>query len=247
MKDLSFGIAFLGGVVSFLSPCVMPLIPSYISYITGLSFKDLTENTSSQDGSPERARIRRVTFINSLFFVAGFSFIFILLGASSSTIGRLFLHYRDVVRIIGGILIIIFGLFLAGLLNLNLLMREKRIELKDRPAGLIGSFIVGITFGAGWTPCIGPILGSILIYASTKESVLYGMALLGAYSLGLGLPFIISAMAINIFLSYTKGLYRYMRYVTFISGLILVAFGIVLVTDSLGFITRYMPDLGIKL
>lgn len=240
MKDISIPLAFLGGVVSFLSPCVLPLIPSYISYITGLSFKDLTEDT-------DRARIRRVTLINSILFVAGFSFIFILLGASSSSIGRLFFQYRDIVRIAGGVLIILFGLFVAGIINLNFLMRERRIELKDRPAGLIGSFIIGLTFGAGWTPCIGPILGTILIYASTKDSILYGMGLLGVYSLGLGLPFIISAMAINMFLSYTKRLQRYMRYIMILSGLILIVFGILLLTNSVGFITRYMPDIGIKL
>lgn len=240
MKDVSFPLAFFAGVLSFLSPCVMPLIPSYISYITGLSFKDLTE-------SPERARIRKVTFLNSLAFVGGFTSIFVLLGASSTGIGRLFIQYRDIIRITGGVLIVIFGLFVAGILNLNFLMREKRLEFKNRPAGLIGSFLMGITFGAGWTPCIGPILGSILIYASTKESVIYGMGLLGAYSLGLGFPFVLSALAINSFLSYMKKIHRYMRYVMIISGLILIAFGIMLITNSIGFITQYMPDIGIKL
>jgi cytochrome c-type biogenesis protein len=240
MKDVSFGLAFLAGVVSFLSPCVMPLIPSYISYITGISFKDLTELT-------DRGKIRKTTFINSFLFVAGFSFIFILLGASSSSIGRLFFQYRDIVRIAGGILIILFGLFVAGILNLNFLMREWRFELRDRPAGLVGSFLIGMTFGAGWTPCIGPILGSILIYASTKDSVFYGMGLLGTYSLGLGLPFIISAIAINSFLSSMKRLQRYMRYVMLLSGLILIAFGVMLLTNSIGFISQYMPDIGIKL
>ncbi len=240
MKELSFGLAFFAGLVSFLSPCVLPLIPSYISYITGLSFKDLTE-------SSETSKIRKVTLINSLLFVAGFSSIFVLLGASSTTLGRLFFQYRDVVRIIGGVLIIIFGLFVAGILNLNFLMRERRLELKERPAGLIGSFFIGMTFGAGWTPCIGPILGSILIYASTKDSILYGMELLAVYSIGLGLPFVISALAINIFLSYMKRIHRYMRYVMVLSGLILIAFGVLLITNSIGFISQYMPDIGIKL
>lgn len=240
MKELSFPLAFFAGLVSFLSPCVMPLIPSYISYITGLSFKDLTE-------SPERSKIRKITVINSLIFVAGFSSIFVLLGASSTTLGRLFFQYRDIVRVIGGVFIIIFGLFVAGILNLNFLMRERRFELKDRPAGLIGSFLIGMTFGAGWTPCIGPILGSILIYASTKDSILYGMGLLAVYSIGLGLPFVISALAINIFLSSMKKIHRYMRYVMILSGLLLMAFGVMLITNSIGFISQYMPDIGIKL
>lgn len=240
MKELSFPLALLAGLVSFLSPCVMPLIPSYISYITGLSFKDLTE-------SPDRSRIRKITLLNSFFFVVGFTFIFVLLGASSTTIGRLFFQYRDVVRIIGGIAIIIFGLFVAGILNLNFLMRERRLELKERPAGLIGSFFIGMTFGAGWTPCIGPILGSILIYASTRDSVLYGMGLLAVYSMGLGIPFVLSALAINLFLSYMKKINQYMRYVMLLSGLILIAFGILLITNSIGFISQYMPDIGIKL
>lgn len=240
MKELSFPLAFLAGLVSFLSPCVMPLIPSYISYITGLSFKDLTE-------SPDRSRIRKITLLNSFFFVGGFTFIFVLLGASSTTIGRLFFQYRDMVRIIGGVLIIIFGLFVAGILNLKFLMREKRLALRDRPAGMISSFLIGVTFGAGWTPCIGPILGSILIYASTRDSVLYGMGLLAVYSMGLGIPFVLSALAINLFLSYMKRINQYMRYVMLLSGLILIAFGILLITNSIGFISQYMPDIGIKL
>lgn len=240
MKDVSFTLAFLAGMASFLSPCVMPLIPSYISYITGISFTNLREGL-------DRSTIRRVTFINSLSFILGFSTVFILLGAGSSFMGSLLTRFQDIIRIVGGILIIIFGLFIAGIINIRFLMREKTIEVKKKPAGVIGSFLIGMAFAAGWTPCIGPILGSILLYASAKGSAPYGMQLLAIYSLGMGLPFLISSMAINTFLSYSRKIQRYMRIITILSGLILIAFGILLITGSTGTLTRYMPDLGIKL
>ncbi|MBI4690264.1 MAG: cytochrome c biogenesis protein CcdA, partial [Nitrospirae bacterium] len=168
MKDVPFTLAFLAGVLSFLSPCVLPLVPSYVSFITGISFEDLTK-------SVDRKRIRNLTIINSFIFISGFSSVFIALGASSSAIGQILFQYQDWIRIIGGILIIIFGLFIAGFLRLDFLMRDRKIHLSGKPAGYIGTFVIGMTFAAGWTPCIGPILGTILLYASTKGSTLYGL------------------------------------------------------------------------
>ncbi len=240
MKDISFTLAFLAGMASFLSPCVMPLIPSYVSYITGISFTDLKEGEN-------RSRIRKITFINSLSFIIGFSTVFISLGAGSSFLGGLLVRYQDVLRIGGGILIIIFGLFIAGIINIRFLMREKIIEIKEKPAGVVGSFLIGMAFAAGWTPCIGPILGSILLYASAKGSAGYGIQLLAIYSLGLGIPFLISSMAINMFLSYSKKIQRYMRIIMLLSGIILIAFGILLITNSTGILIRYIPDIGIKI
>jgi len=240
MKDISYSISFLAGVISFLSPCVLPLLPSYASFITGISFEDLT-------GRTDRARIRFLTLTNSLAFIFGFSTVFIALGASSSVIGRFLFDYQDIIRIAGGIVIIIFGLFVAGFVKIGLFSREKKFHIGGRPSGYIGAFVIGMTFAAGWTPCIGPILGSILMYAGTKGSALFGIKLLAVYSLGLAIPFLISSLAINTFLSYSKKIQRYMRVIMIISGLLMIIFGIILLTNRVSQLTRYFPDFGINL
>jgi cytochrome c-type biogenesis protein len=239
MKDVSFPLAFLAGFLSFLSPCVLPLFPSYVSFITGISFEDLT-------GGVDRKRIRHLTITNSLAFICGFSTVFMALGASSSAIGRFLFEYQEWIRIIGGILIIVFGLFVAGFLKMDFLMREKKMHLSGKPMGYVGTFLVGMTFAAGWTPCIGPILGTILLYASTQGSALSGIKLLAAYSLGLALPFFISSLAINSFLSYSRRLMKYMRGIMIASGLLLILFGIMLLTNRVRELTSLMPDFGIK-
>lgn len=239
MKDVSFPLAFFAGILSFLSPCVLPLVPSYVSFITGISFKDLTAGV-------DRKRIRHLTVTNSVAFIAGFSSVFIALGVSSSAIGKFLFEYSDLIRITGGILVIIFGLFIAGFLKLDFLLKDKKIHLGGKPAGYIGTFIVGMTFAAGWSPCIGPILGTILVYAGSKGSTIYGLKLLTVYSLGLAVPFFISALAINMFLSYSSKLIRYMRAIMIISGLLLIAFGIMLLTDQISVLVRLLPDFGIK-
>jgi len=239
MNDISLPLAFLAGVLSFLSPCVLPLIPSYVSFITGISFKDLTVGT-------DRKKIHYLTITNSIAFILGFSTVFIALGVSSSAVGSFFFQYMDMIRIIGGVLVIIFGLFIAGILKLDFLMIQKKISLSGKPAGYIGTFVVGMTFAAGWSPCIGPILGTILVYAGSKGSALYGFQLLAAYSLGLGVPFFLSALAINVFLSYSPKLAKFMRAIMLISGLLLIIFGILLLTDQIRVLTRLLPDFGIK-
>ncbi|GAB4408251.1 MAG: cytochrome c biogenesis protein CcdA [Thermodesulfovibrionales bacterium] len=239
MKDVSFPLAFLAGVLSFLSPCVLPLVPSYVSFITGVSFDDLT-------GDIDRKRIRYLTIANSLAFILGFSAVFITLGASSSAIGRFLFEYQEWIRIIGGIVIIIFGLFVAGFLRIGFLTRDKKLHLSGKPAGYIGTFIVGMTFAAGWTPCIGPILGTILLYASSKASAFYGFKLLAVYSLGLAIPFFISSLAINSFLSYSRKLQRYMRVIMIISGILLIIFGIMLLTNRIRELSGLLPDFGIN-
>jgi cytochrome c-type biogenesis protein len=240
MKDISFSLAFLAGVLSFLSPCVLPLVPSYVSFITGISFKDLTVGS-------DRKRIRYLTMTNSMAFIAGFSTIFIVLGISSSAVGKFLFQYVDLIRFVGGILVIIFGLFIAGFLKLDFLMKDKKFHLSGKPAGYIGTFIVGMTFAAGWTPCIGPMLGTILVYAGSKGSALYGFQLLGVYSLGLAVPFFVSALAINVFLSYSPKIAKFMRVIMIASGLLLIIFGILLLTDHLRTLGRLLPDFGLKL
>jgi len=237
-NELSIFIAFAAGLLSFVSPCVLPLVPSYVTYITGLTFEDITSHN-------DRARVRWITVKNSLAFIAGFTTIFVMFGASATFIGRLFLTYQDIVRKIGGLLIILFGLYITGLLKVSFLSAEKRLHMKSRPAGYVGSFLVGIAFAAGWTPCVGPILGSILVYASTAGTVSKGMGLLAVYSMGLGLPLFVSALAVNTFLSTFKVINRYMRWITVISGLFLIAVGIMIFTDTFTMLTSWFQQQGI--
>lgn len=239
MQDISFTLAFFAGILSFLSPCVLPLIPSYVSFITGISFKDLTVGT-------DRKKIRRVTIANAIAFIFGFSTVFIALGVSSSAVGQFLFAYMDIIRIIGGILVIIFGLFISGFLKLDFLMSEKKLHLSGKPAGYIGTYIVGMTFAAGWTPCIGPILGAILVYAGSKGSAMYGFQLLSIYSLGMAIPFFLSALGINIFLAYSPNIARHMRVIMIVSGLLLIVFGVMLLTDQIRVIGRLLPDVGMK-
>lgn len=240
MKDVSFPLAFLAGVLSFLSPCVLPLVPSYVSFITGVSFEDLTARG-------DKKGIRFTTIASSLTFILGFSAVFIALGASSSAAGNFLFEYQEWIRIAGGILIIIFGLFVAGFLKVGFLMREKKFHLSGKPMGYVGTFFVGMTFAAGWTPCIGPILGTILLYASSKGSVIYGFKLLAVYSLGLALPFFISALVINTFLGFYRRLSRFMEVICLESGLLLIAVGIILLTNYLrtlsAMVTEKYPSL----
>jgi cytochrome c-type biogenesis protein len=239
MKDVSYPLAFLAGLFSFLSPCVLPLVPSYVSFITGLSFKELTVGV-------DKKKSRYLTITNSVAFICGFSFVFVALGVSSSAIGMFLFEYLDLIRIIGGVLVIIFGLFIAGFLKLNFLLKDKKLHLSGKPAGYIGTFIIGMTFAAGWSPCIGPILGTILLYAGSKGSAIYGLKLLSVYSLGLAIPFFISALAINTFLSYSSMIAKYMRVIMIISGLLLIIFGIMLLADQIRVFGRLIPDFGIK-
>ena len=236
MNDVSFPLAFLAGVLSFLSPCVLPLVPAYVSLISGLSFEELLQKRSFTSGLG-----------STIAFVLGFSTVFMAMGASSSLIGALFLEYQDYIRIGGGILAIIFGLFIAGGIRLDFLMKEKRFDFSNHPAGYAGSFLIGMGFAAGWTPCIGPILGTILIYAGSNASASHGIALLAVYSLGLAIPFILSTLAINIILTFIKRMRVFVRVLMIISGLVLIAFGIILLSNSLGWVAGFFPDMGIKI
>jgi cytochrome c-type biogenesis protein len=239
MKDVSFPLAFLAGIFSFLSPCVLPLVPSYVSFITGISFEDLKEGT-------DRKKIRFLTITNSLAFICGFSLIFIALGASSSVVGQFFFNYQDWIRIIGGVLVIFFGLFVSGIIKMDFLTRERKFHVSGKPAGYIGSFLVGMTFAAAWTPCIGPILGTILLYASSHGSAAYGFKLLSVYSLGLALPFFLSSLMFNTFLSYSVKIRKYMRVVMLSSGALLIVFGILLLTNNVRLLSALLPDIGIN-
>lgn len=232
VANVSILIALGAGLVSFLSPCVLPLFPSYLSLITGTS---LTELEAPQD----KQRVRRAVIGNSLAFIAGFSAIFIALGASFSLVGRMLLIYQDYLRIAGGILIIAFGIIITGMVKIPALARYYQPSFGENPTGLIGTGLVGATFAIGWTPCVGPILGAILLLASTQETVRAGVVMLVAYSAGLAIPFFLSALAVNAFFTFFRAFRRYIQIVHIGAGVILIAVGFLLVTDYFTILNAY--------
>lgn len=234
--NISIFIAFIAGVFSFVSPCVLPIIPSYITYITGLSFEDF-------DKEQNKALVRKITVIHSLIFILGFTAVFVALGASATAIGNVFSKYKDVIRLVGGIIVILFGIHITGLINLKFLESEKKVYIKNKPTGYFGTLLVGITFGAGWTPCIGPILGSILYLAMNMKTVYSGIVLLTSYSLGLGVPFFLSSLAINSFLVYFKRFRKYVKIITIASGIFLIIIGGLLVTNRFVGVSNYFQRL----
>ncbi|HJV36508.1 cytochrome c biogenesis CcdA family protein [Geomonas sp.] len=225
--------AFVAGVVSFLSPCVLPLIPSYITYITGLSFADLNAEHPTH-------KVREQTIIHSLIFIAGFTCVFVLLGASASFLGDFLHEHKTAIRRVGGILIIIFGIHVSGVFDIGMLLGERKITLHRKPAGYLGSFIVGVVFAAGWTPCIGPILATILAVAATEGR---GVWLLLTYSIGLGLPFFLAALAMHQFLVFFRRFKRHIRIFEICTGLVMILVGVLIFTNSLVVISRYTSDL----
>ncbi len=225
--NVAVPIAFGAGLASFLSPCVLPLIPSYITFITGMTLDDVQ-------------RSRRVALVHALLFVLGFSLIFLALGASATLLGRLLVTYRIWISRVGGLLVLAFGLYLLGAFNLGVFSRERRFHITDKPLGYLGTLVVGIAFGAGWTPCIGPILGSILTYAASQGDLSRGVLLLGAYSLGLAIPFVLAAVAMERFLSAFQVLRSKMVWVNRISGAVLVVVAVLMMTNYLVVITNAM-------
>jgi cytochrome c-type biogenesis protein len=233
--EVGIAIAFTAGLLSFLSPCVLPLVPSYLTFVTGMSLEDLQEGVN-----------RRATFVHSILFVLGFSTIFVLLGAAASFLGQFFRYYEVWIARIGGVIIILLGLHLAGLFRLTPLMREKRVHLADKPVGYLGTLGVGLAFGAGWTPCIGPILGAILTYGFSQDTMWAGVGLLSVYSLGLAVPFLLAALALDWFLQAFARFRRWMPVVEKASGVLLVVLGLLLLTGRFtvlsGYLTRFTPS-----
>ena len=216
-------VAFSAGLFSFLSPCVLPLFPSYISFITGMSVGDLTADLS--------AVARRRVLLHALAFVVGFSVVFVALGASFSAASQVLFSYRDVIRRVGGALIIVFGLYIAGVLRIGVFGRTASWQIKEKPAGYLGSLAVGVTFAIGWTPCVGPILGAILSLAGTAETVERGVGLLVAYSAGLGVPFVLSALALGPFLTWFKRYRPFIPVVERAAGVLLIVVGVLVFTN----------------
>jgi cytochrome c-type biogenesis protein len=232
---LNLLIAFSAGFISFLSPCVLPLIPGYISYISGQTLDEIIENNKS-------------VLLKTIFFSVGFSIVFVSFGITASFIGRFLINYSNQLRIIAGLIIIIFSLQLIGLINLKILNSEARFFTKNYKNNLIFPVIVGIAFGFGWTPCVGPILGSILALAAIEENINKSILLLSFYSLGLAIPFIISGVLIDKFLFFSKSFRKYISTITKIGGTILLLTGIAILTGQLQvlgfFILEYFPSLG---
>ena len=221
MENLSIIVALGGGLLSFLSPCVLPLLPSYLSFITGMSFDDLKV----------QSHIRRKVVLNSLFFILGFSTVFVALGVSFSFLGGVFASHQRIIQRIAGLIIIFFGLYIAGVLKIPLLMRSKEIIMvKNRPAGYMGAGLIGISFGFAWTPCVGPILGAILTLAGTAKGISGGAVLLAAYSMGLAIPFLLTSLATGLFLSIFQRFRRFLHVVFIAGGIFLIIVGILIFT-----------------
>lgn len=231
---VGFGAAFLGGIVSFLSPCVLPLVPGYISFMSGLTLEELSA------GGDDKARMRHAGW-ESLCFVAGFSVIFTLLGATATTVGRVLAEQAVLVSKIAGGIVILFGLHMTGILPIKWLYYQKRADTAAFKAGYVGSFLMGLAFAFGWTPCIGPILAGILAIAATRETVGQGMSLLLVYSLGLGIPFVLTGFAVTRFMRFFVRYKKHIRKGEIAAGLLLVAVGLLIFLDKLSWLNRFTP------
>lgn len=232
--DITLPIAFFGGFLSFVSPCVLPLIPSYISFLTGISFEELSEGADNKE-------IKRIILLNSIMFILGFSTLFVVvLGSTAQLLGAAFIEYQDVLRKVGGVVIVVLGIHIMGVINIPVLHQDKKLHIfKDKPAGFLGSFLVGIGFAAGWTPCIGPILSGIFGMAAMSQSPWAGITLFMAYSAGLAIPFLLTALGITSFLKHFKKLKQHMGAVSIVTGSLLIVTGLLIFFDSFAMISGY--------
>ncbi len=226
MDNVSFLAAFAAGLISFLSPCVLPLVPGYISIISGFSLDQL-EDVQHQ------ATLRRSLLLNSVMFIIGFSITFITLGASATWLGQVLLSRMQLLYQLAGLIIIVFGLHLLGIFKINFLYQDKRFHNVEKPRGVLGALVLGLAFAFGWTPCIGPILAGILTMASTKQTVTQGVLLLAVYSIGLGIPFLLTSLGLNKFLAFYGRFKRHFRAVEMASGALVIAVGVLILTNNL--------------
>lgn len=238
-QEVTLLAAFAAGFLSFVSPCVLPLIPGYISFVSGISVDEMR-------GEAPPATSRLQIFITSLAFVIGFSLVFVALGASATAIGKFLFARLPLFSKIAGAILIVFGLHTMGVFRLAFLETEKRVHSQRKPAGPLGAVLVGVAFAFGWTPCIGPILGGILAIAGSKNSVTEGITLLAVYSLGLGIPFLLTSLAINQFFGAARRIRRYYHAIELASGALLIVIGVLIISGELTIITRalqpYLPS-----
>lgn len=233
MGEVTLFAAFFAGVISFVSPCVLPLIPGYLSFISGVSVEEMKDKD-------EKSKVLRRVGLNSIFFILGFSVVFILLGASATFLGKFLLSRLAILYKVAGVIIIIFGLHLLGLFKIPFLNYEKRFHSRTKPLGFLGAFLVGLAFAFGWTPCIGPILAGILLVASNQETVGQGIVLLSFYSLGLGIPFFLTGIGFNRFLGVSGWLKRHFKIIEIVSGVFLIVVGLLIFFNSISFIAELM-------
>jgi cytochrome c-type biogenesis protein len=235
LENVSVLIAFIAGFASFISPCVLPIVPGYLSFISGVSFEEMS-------GSAGLSEARRRIFVNSMFFVVGFSIVFISLGASATFFGQILREQLDIITKIAGAVIILFGIHMTGLVRIPFLNYEKRFHTKGKPLSAAGALVVGLAFAFGWTPCIGPILASILTLASQQESVSRGVFLLSAYSAGLGIPFLLAGLSISVFYAPFNRMKRHLPKIEMVSGILLILVGVLIMTNTLTIISAYLSQ-----
>ncbi|MEE9375009.1 MAG: cytochrome c biogenesis protein CcdA [Rhizobiaceae bacterium] len=241
--DIGWGAAFVAGLLSFVSPCVLPLVPPYLSFLAGVTIDEISDDAAT-------TAVTRKVFISALAFVAGFSTVFIGLGASASYFGSLINDYLSTLSTIAGVIILILGLHFLGVFRIGLLFREARFQTTSRPLGLVGAYVVGLAFAFGWTPCVGPVLAAILIYAGSEAEVVKGAALLFVYSMGIGIPFLFAAIFVGPFMKLMQRFRKHMGMVEKIMGAMLVVTGILFLTDSMATLSylllEWFPSLGLK-
>jgi cytochrome c-type biogenesis protein len=236
MENVTLIGAFVAGLLSFVSPCVLPLIPGYLSFVSGVTLEEM--RGTGEGVAPSRARAK--VLMSSVAFVLGFSLVFISLGASATAVGAFLMSRLSLLGKIAGAVIVLFGLHMMGVLKIGWLYSEKRVHTQKKPAGPLGSVLVGIAFAFGWTPCIGPILAAILAVAASKETVMDGVKLLAAYSAGLGLPFLLTSLAINQFFSAFARIRKHYHAIEVTSGVLLVVVGVLIFTNRFTVIAQYL-------
>jgi cytochrome c-type biogenesis protein len=234
--EVSYFGAFAAGILSFLSPCVLPLVPPYLCFIGGVSLEQLTDESEISQS------VMRTVTLSAGLFILGFSTVFIALGATASTIGQWVADYMDLFSMIAGGIIIFLGLHFIGILKIPILYREARFQAKSRPSGLVGSYVIGLAFAFGWTPCVGPVLAAILMVASSESSIGYGMGLLAIYSAGLGIPFFLSALMMKSFMGFMVRFRKHLNIVEIVIGILLVLTGILFLTGSMADIAFWILD-----
>ncbi len=235
-SEITVLAAFMAGIISFLSPCVLPLVPPYLCFLAGSSLEELTDNAGDK-------AVKRRVIVSSLIFVLGFSTVFVMLGASASAIGQLLREHMTLLGQIAGVIIIIMGLHFLGVFKFAFLNRDTRYQHSDRPRGILGSYLIGVAFALGWTPCIGPVLAVILAFAASEESVTRGAFLLAVYSAGLGVPFILAALGINVFMGFMKKFSKHLGLVEKAMGALLVLTGIMFLTGAMQTVSYWMLEM----
>ena len=234
--DITYLGSFGAGVLSFASPCVLPLIPAYLCFLGGASLEELTA-----EGGIDK-KVQRQVFTSALAFVLGFATVFIALGATATTVSTMIADNMDILAKVAGVVIVIFGLHYMGLFKIGFLNFEKRFHLENKPAGLVGSYILGLAFAFGWTPCVGPILATILMVAASGDDVMYGTSLLAVYAAGIGLPFLLAAFAVKPFMAFLGKFRRHMRTVEMAIGTLLVVTGVAIFTGSLSEVSVWLLE-----